>query len=555
MVLVTLFSQITHLLAFFLPLKIVILLGSDGMPRYFPPVLVQFDRDFLVMILGVATVGCFVAHTLAERLIDRVTRSAAHLLVERNKKMVLFENQDQVAERAYQGFARALAGLVFCLLALIALAWVYPEMAVVMGGYIALVTAFVLGCCSRSERARGWVSANLSSLMGNLSAVGFFCVFGYLVVDFVLFDPPGILMAILSILAGRQSFGRVAAAVGALYRLYSQRDKLDAIFFHGRPLVVADKPGPFWRCLAPGERGRWVAPLLQEFCGIEAPDPKGIDKTLEWLQPATPNVGAFTYRQDDSVWMVKLFAQKSRGARRHEATLLADAPRGLPAPKFQGTSQFDAFPCGVYRLEPGKVVSAQNYSSARLRVYSELLSVEIPLSLTRRYLRSMSTLPYRMSVAWLDRLEVAVVTSEQRKSLAGLRRYWQKLGSLLGSIPLAIYTPSIKPGLLWQVEASSNLIVLHWERWSLEPAGAGWPVGDKAFDQLVEAHEQARNCRKSLHDCPFDHLVLAALTYEFERNVKSQKLDIAAETASRLWRTLEGCVIEQEPEQPDNDAH
>ncbi|WP_227370537.1 hypothetical protein [Halomonas sp. M20] len=542
--LLTLFSQIAHLLAFLLPLKIVILLGSEGVPRYFPPSFAQFDRDLLMVILGIATVGFFVAHTLAERLIDWVTKSAAHLLVERNKKLVLFENQNQVAEGAYQGFARALAGLIFCFLALIALAWVYPEMAMVMGGYLALVTVLVLGICSHSERTRDWVSSNLSGFLANLSALGFFCVFGYLVVDFVVLQPPGILTAILAILAGRQSFGRVAAAAGGLYRLYGQREKLDAIFFHGRPLlrVVADKPGSFWQHLAPGQRGKWVAPLLREFCDVETPAQEEIDEKLEWQQPATLNVGAFIYRKQGVVWMAKLFGQKKGGASQHEATLLADAPRGLPAPEFQGSSQYDAFSCGVYRLAPGKVVSSQHHGSVRFQVYSELLSVELPKPLVRRYLRSMSTLPHRMSATWLERLAVAVVTPEQRRSLKGLSLHWQGLRDLLSALPLVIYNPSLKPGSLWQAESSGDLCILHWEKWSLEPVGAGWPLGGKALDQLLEAHEQARKHRKSMRHCPFEHLVLAALAFELEQHVKNQKLDMAAETAKQLWQTLEGLV-------------
>nr|CDQ32847.1 hypothetical protein BN993_02274 [Virgibacillus halodenitrificans] len=546
-VLLTLFSQVAHLLAFLLPLKIVILLGSDGVPRYFPPSFAQLDRDLLVVILGVATVGFFVAHTLAEKLIDWVTKSAAHMLVERNKKLVLFENQDQVAEGAYQGFARALAGLIFCSLALVALAWVYPEMAIVMSGYLAAATLLVLGLCSYSERAREWIHTNLSGLLDNLNAVGFFCVFGYLVVDFVVLQPPGILVAILSILAGRQSFGRVAAAIKELYRLYNQREKLDAIFFHGRPLlkVVADKPGSFWQHLTPGQRSNWVEPLLREFCDVDTQDSEAIDRDLEWQQPTYPNIGVFLYRAQDAVWMVKLFGQKKGSASQHEATLLADAPKGLPAPEFQGSSQYDAFPCGVYRLDQGKVVSARHHGSARFQVYSQLLSVELTKPFVRRYLRSMSTLPHRMSTTWLDRLVVAVISSEQSESLEKLRLYWQELCDFLNALPLAIYNPSFKPGSLWQAEASGDLCVLFWERWSLEPAGAGWPTGGKALEQLQEAHEEACKHRKSMRHFPFEHLVLASLAFELEQHVKNQKLDMAVETSRHLWKTLESFVVHE----------
>lgn len=547
-VLLTLFSQVAHLLAFFLPLKIVILLGSEGIPRYFPASFAQFDRDLLVVLLGVATVGFFVSHIIAERLIDLVTKSAARFLVERNKKLVLFENQDQVAEGAYQGFARALAGLVFCLLALSALAWVYPEMAFVMGGYLVVSTLLVVGVCSFNERVRAWVDDNLGSLMGNLSALGFFSVFGYLVVDFVLLTPPGILIAILSILAGRQSFGRVAAAVGGLYRLYGQREKLDAIFFHGRPLVktVMDKPGSLWEYLAPGQRGKWVAPVLKEFCGTEAPDEEEVDKELRWQQHSVSNAAAFVYRKDTVVWMVKLFSNKGHSLSQHEATILSDSPKGLPAPGFRGASKIGSFYCGVYQLEPGKTVPVNRHNLARLEVLSLLLQVEVQPTLVRRYLRSMSTLPRRMSLVWLDRLAVAASSPWQFQAIDGVRQYWAQLQSVLTSLPLTIHNPALKPGSLWQGKASGRLTILHWERWVLEPAGAGWPVNSKASQHFARAYEEACESRKTLRDHPLDHLLLAAFTYELEHHIKSQRLDDGIVAIRGLWSILENLLSDKQ---------
>lgn len=546
-VLLTLFSQISHLLAFLLPLKIVILLGSDGIPRYFPSSFARLDRDLLVVLLALATVGFFLAHVIAERITDRVTKAAAGLLVERNKKLSLFENQDQVAEGAYQGLARALAGLVFCLLVLCALAWLYPEMAMIMGGYIALTAMVTMVFHSRSVNARDWLNANLNVLMGNLSAVGFFTVFGYLVVDFAFLEPPGILVAILSILAGRQVFGRVAAAVGGLCRLYEQREKLDAIFFHGRPLlnVISDKPGSFWQYLAPGQRGEWAAPLLREFCEVDISDPNDLGRVLKWQQPANPDIGVFTYYQDDWVCLLKLFSKKRHIAALHEATLLADAPKGLPAPHFQGASQFGELRCSVYGIAPGAVVRGAQNDSARVTIFSKLLSVEVDKPFARRYLRSMSTLPQRMSLSWLDRLEIATVSTAEKESLDGVRRCWQKLRDFLSTLPLTIYNPSVKPGFVWRAEGSGDYVVLPWERWSLEPAGAGWPIGRMTFDQLLEAQTHARMHRKSLQSCPTEHLMLAALTFALEQHIKSQRLDVGVEIMTRLWQFLENSEAKQ----------
>ena len=60
----TLISQVSMLLAFFLPLKVIILLGSSRIPRYFPESWKSFDHDQLVITLAVAAAG---GHPKSER--------------------------------------------------------------------------------------------------------------------------------------------------------------------------------------------------------------------------------------------------------------------------------------------------------------------------------------------------------------------------------------------------------------------------------------------------------------------------------------------------------
>jgi hypothetical protein len=70
----TLISQISTLLAFFLPLKVVILLGSDRMPRYIPEALAALGHDALDRGPQYRDRGLFRGvYLLAERAIAWVT--------------------------------------------------------------------------------------------------------------------------------------------------------------------------------------------------------------------------------------------------------------------------------------------------------------------------------------------------------------------------------------------------------------------------------------------------------------------------------------------------
>lgn len=538
-VFLTLVGQVSSILAFFLPLKIIILLGSEGTPRYFPEVLAALGRDTLVVWLSLATVGFYAINILAEKVIDGVTAGATETLMARSHKMVLFENQEDIAARAYQSFSRALSGFTFGVLALAGLSFVYSEMALTMACYIALASAGVIIFCAKSVEILEYVQKNLTGLMNNLSAIGFFLVFGYLVIDFVWLEPPGIIVAIISILAGRQTFGRITAAVTGLFRLYQQRQKLDVLFFHGRQLRPPELPGhsTLWDYLGPDYRKKWVPEVLKEFDALVSSEDEGQGIQLEWQQTASPQVGAFVCYQNDSVCLVRIYGKNQSVLARHEATLLADPPLELPGPAFIGSTLVRGYPCNLFRLQKGQALTRRASKQLALRMMAELLSVEPPPPLVQRYLRSKPTLVDRLNINLLDKALVAASTEKQRMASERLRFHWDVLISIFQGLPIGLNNPLINNSIMWESESGSQ-VLLDWEKWSLEPTGAGWPTTAAAMKELEDVYKAVASKRKSLQSIPVEHLQLAALTFELERLVLRQQLDLAVDLLPRLWALL-----------------
>ncbi len=350
-VIVTLVSQLSSLLASLLPLKVVILLGSDGVPRYFPDSFAAMDRDVLIAGLSIATLGFFLVHLLAERLIGWITSQGTHRLLENSHKMVLFENQDQVAAGGYQRYSRALASGVFIGLALCGLGWFYLEVALVMVGYavLAFLVLWILHCYSPTVRER--LETKLRNLLNVVSGIGFFISFGYLVADFVLWQPPGVIIAIVTLILSRQIMGRATGLVADLAALRQQRLKLDALFFHGKVLLSHSAPHQrsIWPLLQPRARKQWVQAVLEELAGdVE----EGID--CHWRQTGQANVAALKVEAGSQRYLVKLFDKNRNSLALHEATLMGENVKGLPAPRFVGTTQVQKFHCLLYELPAGR---------------------------------------------------------------------------------------------------------------------------------------------------------------------------------------------------------
>lgn len=539
-IMLTLSAQISYILAFFLPLKIIILLGASEMPTYLPSIIADLGRDQLVILLSIATLGFFVINSVSEKLIGHVTEGVTALLMSRNQKMVLFENQDEVAANAYQNFVKGLAGIVFALLAIGLLLVIYPETAFLIAIYVLVAGGGVFWLYEHDGQVTGFVKAKLDILIVNLSVIGFFILFAYMIVDFIWLEPPSIIIAIIAILAGRQTFTILSGAVKKFDGLYRQHQKLDALFFHGRPLLVntPDEPQSLWYFLARENRNDWIKSLLKEHAGLDRASFDVMHNRLKWQQPTLSQMGCFLFHTDNDPILIKIYDTGKFAAAAHETALLADMPENLPAPKLLGTSGFEGFRCSVYKLPAGDLLAPEDLSVTKKSLLQKLLTIIPSKELQQRYLRSRPTLVQRMSATWLDRADVGIDCQQQAAALKEIRTHWSEIKSMLNQLPLVFHNPAMSSGNIWQPNMIDSHIIISWENWSLEPAGVGWRASSSSLRMLAQAHHEASAERGELCELPVEYLMLAAVISELERLVLRHQLDEAAKLPTRIWRVL-----------------
>ncbi|MBB3192205.1 hypothetical protein [Halomonas cerina] len=533
-VIVTLVSQLSSLLASFLPLKVVILLGSDGVPRYFPASFAAMDRDVLIAGLSAATLGFFLAHLLAERLIGWITALGTSRLLAKSHKMVLFENQDQVAAGGYQRYSRALAGGVFIGLSLSGLGWFYPEVTLVIMGYAVLAFLVLWFLHRHSPTVRERLETKLSNLLNIVAGVGFFVAFGYLVSDFILGQAPGVIIAIVTLILSRQMMTRATGLVADLAALRQQRVKLDALFFHGKVLLsdTVQHERSIWPLLQPHVRDSWIRAVLEELADdVE----EGV--VCQWHQTGQPNVAALRVETDSRRYLVKVFEKNRSSLALHEATLMGESVTGLPAPRFVGATQVQKFHCLLYELPAGRPPELGEVKPQVQFLRRQLLGIDPPSPLCHRYQRSRPMLWQRLNAGLLERLHMAVTSDEQRVELDSLVENLSRLGAMLQALPLVIHQPGLSQDTLWVTDEASPM-ALDWGRWSLEPLGAGWPEGAKGLAYLESAIAETAETRPALHRVAIEEAELSALAFALERECNRQRYVQALELVPALVERL-----------------
>lgn len=538
----TLVSQLAMLLALFLPLKVVILLGSEGMPGYFPPALAAWDREWLIGALSGAALGCFLLHRLAEWLIGKATEGAVARLLATSAKLALFDHQEEVAAGAYRRYSRVLAGMAFVVLAATLVLWAYPA----MGGLVLAYALLSGGALSawyrrRAPRPEGALAASL----GLAGSGGFFLAFAFLVVDFVFWTPPGVLNAILALLLVRQVTTRLTSLVTDLYRLHAQRTRLDALFFHGKVLMPAAASGEergIWSLLEPTRREAWIARWLAEVSDEEASITR-----VRWLPSGTANVAALLVEVagQASPWLVRLHETNRHALARHEATLAGEAPQHLPQPALAGVTLVDRYECLLYRLPPGEMPLDGRAREALAGARERLLEATPGRALIERFLGSRPALWQRLTPAVVSRLEVAANSAEDRDRLLRLRRELPELRGALAAMPLTFVNPDLSAETLW-LDGDMRPWALNWGRWGLEPVGAGWPLHKGWPERLAAALSQAARQRPELAGIERPRVELAALAHAMEAHYLRQRYSQALQLLPDLLDALDTCRLVRE---------
>lgn len=538
-VLLTLVSQLSTLLASFLPLKVVILLGSEHIPRYIPDVFARMGLNPLIIALSAATVGFFLLVLLAERLIDWTTDRATRRILKQSQKMVLFENQDESAANGYQRYSRALAGGVFVLLGLLGFLYVYPAIFGVMLAYSALALGVTLLLYRTSDSFREQLENKPLPKLKLIGGVGFFATFSYLIADFMLLAPPSFIVAIVSLLASRQIFQQATNATADLVALQKQRLKLDALFFHGKALfpekLREDKT--LWPLLQPQRREDWIRPVLAELLGRE---PGELETS--WRQLGIPNVAALKVLEGDNAYLLKLFEHNRSALALHESTLMGESLQSLPGLPWIGATLVGKHHCLVYSLPAGETPPPHQIKELAIPLKTQLLAASPPETLALRFRRSRPMVWQRLQEMSWERLQLTADTSRQQNEINTFLEQLPALLQELKSLPLALFNPDMQPDSFWLPEDGPPLLI-NWGRWSLEPVGSGWP--SQLLSLLEPALAEAAKQRPSLARFSPVKAELAALAFALEQECNRHCFVQALELLPLLLERLSLCESRQ----------
>lgn len=471
-------ARITRILTFLLPLKVILLAGSAGVPRYFRFFVSPEYRMEAIVGLATAAIASYAITLVIESRLKRLTEKGGNDLLAASDVMPVIPNQREQMQGFYARFTGIVAIMAFATAGLVGLLFLDR----ILAGYLlVLIICFYLftvwalfGITSLNRTALSeLIVERLGTYLSVLSAVCFLSSFLIILYPFVVGTNGHILVAIISVVLLRHMLAAITSAIKDIVSLSKQRMLIDTLIFPEHRLKVVE--GKNQRTLRDLfgrlERKETVAKQLSEIAGDDA------SIGIRWRDTILRGAAEFTItltRKNKPKQHLRLFTLPRRHARliENENLLFSYIERDLikAPPLVKHFSRAD-HECLIYEAGTGQAVKRRDWTKVQTGLMVDLWSVEPPSPLIKTYSSSHTFLHERLSEEFTMRAEMAV---DDEKSFQQLERFIALLPTLrrrIGALPLCLVNHRLLPQQVVR-RPDGGVYAFGWGEWSLEPAGA-----------------------------------------------------------------------------------
>lgn len=535
-------ASITRLLAFFVPLKVLLLIATPGVPPYFRFFIEPEYLSEWAIALSFAAVAAYLLTIALEKLAERLSEVGSRELLEQVSQMTVFTNQRELAKGYFSDFTGTVANIVLTVTLMGLGFWLYPTLFLVLLGAFILEFLFTGLVLSRLDEGApsglsGYIHNNLSQYLSYLEAFNFLLVFGFLVSDFILFEGVNILVAILSFIMTRRLLPAVSNVFSKSATLSRQRHRID-------PLVFADKkyfrkePGQNQKLLRHYRLEDREERLLEQLRARLGGEVNQV--TSRWEDPGPGGIYLFAVKAFDEAGEVVFRGQEQVGSpKRREAldneALIVDALGHAPLHMATTAQEYQLgeFECRLMDVGQGEAVTGPEWNKRHLSEFmTGLWCLQPNRQLREIFELSRAYLGDRVNDTELERMEVAMDTDEKRATRDAFREALPRIREILMALPVFPLNRTLNPKTIF-CDEDGKLLITDWSRWSLEPVGVGLAPNQIKAEQAQAVSRARRDCgelddramRMASHMFNFEDLLVAKGKYNEALDVAKKVLD------------------------------
>lgn len=534
-------ARITGFLALVLPLKVILLAGSDGVPRYFRFFIEPETKSDWVVGLALASILLYVTTLVLEICARRLIHRVSVVLLDggSGNALAATANEEDDAQSYYARFCRITANSLFISIAMIALLLINPTL--FSGIAIALIAEWLISSfsLSRSRRIGEYIRDKLRTFLGILGSINF--LFGFLIIlaPFVLSQGASILVALVSVLLLRQLLGMTSESISTAVGLSSQKSSINAMLFreHDEGSQGGSDTADMHTLFSEAERETLVRAQLGE---LVAGRPLG---TI-WQDPGFKHFRSFLIRTvEDSGRRRLLQCQIYPAGRSHmlrnEEILFGMIPRAaLWAPDLHATFSHGPFRCQI--VEYGEGVIGRLWTQWVGRLQEDLWSISPPADLISAFARSQPLLHDRLNERQLQKLGIALASPAEHVLYEQCIARLPDIRRRLQAIPLCLQNRNISRKRVQIAADGKSPLIPSWGSWKLEPMGAA-PLPGFDLGNLGGLLESLKGRRTDVSNgLQTSDLMLAYGCWNLDQNIRKERFRAAIGDLQRIMQVFNG---------------
>lgn len=527
----SLIARVSQTVAFVLPLKVIILLGTPRVPAYIPDAMADLGRSPLIAALAGIALCFYLIHLVLGRFSEKRIQEQAEYLHESAGKLAAIPNQDQSARQAYAKCIASITGISFVALAGFGVGLLYPTLLLVLLSFFAAAGGTYL------LAGRLGVPLTPAGFLDVAASLGFLSAFSFIVLDFLLkLAPPPLIFALIGFVLSRQLLTSASSALKQISSLWLQRSRIEALFFDGQFLRTGegDREQRYWQNLAPRNRDQWIPPIVEHaldttVTGIETRwIPSGVRGivTLEVVAAVSGSTGSRPRI------LLKVFQARRDTLAQREAAVLTEGDVANLCPPWIHQGALQDGPLHAFLISDAEPAGESGRSHAVKSFRQRLMAHPLPSHFIHKYARTHPFIWERVHGGMLERLRVAATDAEQ-EVLTHLQELLAEIHALIRALPLQLVIPSLSAHHLFGFE--NGIRTANWTDWRIEPLGSHWPVRrqDDVHD-LITSVDQTRAERPDVKRVPMESALMSAYLSAFEKAYDAQDFRLAIDMARAM---------------------
>jgi len=541
---VVLVNQVSLILALMLPLKVIIMLGSDGVPRYFRFFMTEETRNAWMLFFAASAIGFFLLYALTEFLLGSLSKSGGQQVLDQSRKAGLFDDQERFAADVFLKVLSSWGtmGMVAGGMALgLLLEW---RLVALLAGVIFLEFVLFVIYWNRfrePERAdqRERLVAMRMALVQNLSTVNVLIFFGGLVFLFLTDPTMNFIVGIVMFILTRQILARAVKMLGDANFFRQHQERIDALVHPGRHLrekrsAVSDS---FEQLLMPQRRGRFFEAVANSSGAAVG--------GLDWAWRDIPGTGSAMFvapggQDRTSEYRLKVKMREGDAGLARETMFYQSesaARLGLSCSLVHSGSVFGR---GYLLLEspelspcPGKDLR-DIVHAIRMRLWQHRPDKE----LAARLLRSFPSIDARLTSERVGRIRVACNSGEHEAALDALLGNVPTVISTLNSLPRVLINRSLARTNIMLTSAGEP-VILNWDAIRFDVIGSDLVLKDLNAEYAPEkVAEELSGSNSKIANLPQWALPLVVQMNHIDRLIAQEAYGAALEQVPEILGLL-----------------